>query len=733
MSSRLAVICALVLLASLGSLAWSALAEDRDNASPQIKAVVLPDGEQDWYYSFNMTATDVDNSPEELTWSDDSSLFDITQDGEIAFVPRNDDVGFNYFNITVEDPGGLSDTLELMLFIANVNDPPILNYIPPQTAHEGHVFTLDVRQYVEDPDLLLPPEFRDRITYRDDTPKLDTNIETGVLTWDTPSNDDVGDFYLKITIQDSKGRYDEQEIKITVVNTNNPPIIGIISRQVLHQDSRYSFNVPFEDEDLDVHNFVEVLTFTNDQTELFVIDEATGRIQFTPENKHVGTWEVNITVTDLVGASDSRQVVFDVINENDPPNLEYFRVQELVEDQPYQLQVVADDPDLDARLIDGTVVDPDETLEFRTNSTLVPIDRYTGLISFTPTNEYALMGSIMVRLTVVDSSSETATRDILFNIEGVNDPPVILQVTGIVDGQSVQMGTNIILLGQVEDVDNTKDDLLLMWYEGDVLIGQGTSIIWQPEDPGETMIRLVVRDPDGAEAEHVITVTVYAVNLPPFDLEILGLDEGQTVRTDETYPLMGSAKDDSDDKEDLTYTWYLGETQIGTSRVFDWTPEGEGPIQLALVVMDSEGGEDDTSILVVIAKIPPLPDIVHPLPEAVFDDDEKLEISLNISESELDPEKDYEVSVSSNVTGHIKTITPEDELEIDVGTLPKGDHRITVTISDGSNEASTHVDITIKEPTTKEGSPGQGALLTLIGMLSMAIVLTMGPRSMRRS
>jgi hypothetical protein len=449
----------------------------------------------------------------ELSWTDDSSLFQITNAGEIGFRPDNADVGYHTFNVTCSDPDQAVHTVELTLFVANVNDPPELRYIPPQYADEDTVWAFDVSNYVEDPDLLLEGEFRDRITYRDDTPKLETNLETGIVTWDMPTNEDVGDFYFKITVQDSKGRYAEQEIKISVNNTNDEPKLGSIQRQTLHQDSQYVYTVPATDDDTSVPSANEELTFTNDRTELFTIDAATGRISFTPVNNQVGVWEINITVTDIEGASATKKVVFEVMNKNNPPELEYIRVQTLTEDTPFELQVEATDPDMELRLVDGLPVDPSEELEFRTNSTKVPIDRDTGLISFTPTQSE--VGEFMVKITVIDSSSEAKTADVLFKVTNVNDPPMELHIVGIMEGQKLEQGKAYALVGSATDVDNTADQLTYQWSENDLLFGNSAQVQWKPKKTGVVTVKLVVSDIDGGQAIYNMTVNVKKVDDGP--------------------------------------------------------------------------------------------------------------------------------------------------------------------------------------------------------------------------
>ena len=109
-SRVLAILGVLVVGVLIGT--FSSAAEDRANEPPIIMVSQLPDGEQDSYYSFNLTATDPDDDVNDLEWSDDSDMFDVNDHGGISFLPGNEDVGFNFVNITVEDPGGLNDTVE---------------------------------------------------------------------------------------------------------------------------------------------------------------------------------------------------------------------------------------------------------------------------------------------------------------------------------------------------------------------------------------------------------------------------------------------------------------------------------------------------------------------------------------------------------------------------------------------------------------------------------------------
>jgi hypothetical protein len=607
---------------------------DPVNDAPVLTDATLPDGTQDEGYTFFVSASDVDDPVDGLTFQDDSDLFSIrTTDGRIMWTPLNEHVGFHTFNITVTDPHGAFTKREYTIFVNNVNDPPVLRHIATQTVYQGQVFTINLSDYLEDADLLLPAEYRDFHTFRDDTAKVDTNLETGEVIWDAPGNYDVGDFIVTFTVTDSKGQFTTQEVRITVLNVNDAPKIGIISKQVLHQDSLYSFDVPFEDIDMDVPGSDEELVFSNDNTELFFIDPATGHIQFTPGNGHVGVWEVNITVTDVEGAQGSRLVYFEVINENDAPEIEYISVQNVVEDVPFELQVVATDIDLEPRLVDGEMVNPDEELSFRTNSTRVLIDAETGLLSFTPTNDDAKRGSIVVRVTVVDGDSETSSVDVLFNVEAVNDAP---------DAPS-----------------------------------------------------------------------------------LIGVYEGMELWTHETYTFAGTSSDIDNVPEELTFTWYREDSIIGMGSSLEWSPWVLGPSEVRLAVSDPDGGEASTSVNVVVKKLPPpVPRFDPLLNRSTLKKGDTLELVLEFPEGSIPEGEVYDITVSSNVSGDLATRKSDENLTIAISDLEPGDHRITVTVTDGTKDTTTWFDTTVKKkPSVSEESGTLIWVILIVAVVAIVVAL----------
>jgi hypothetical protein len=473
------------------------------NDPPRWERASLPDGEQDVLYSYNLTVVDVDNALEELNLSDDTEMFEISPSGEIAFVPRNDHVGRNWFNVTVSDPEGLSDTMELSLNVTCVYDPPF-PFVPRLEAYEDIVWVFNYSELL-DPSSCEPLT---NLTFSVDTARLHIDPVTGIITWDSPTNDDVGDFFFTVTFTDEMGRYDQHELRVRVINTNDAPRLGEVPQQVLTQGVRYTFDVPFSDDDLLATGVTETLTFTNTHPDLFEIDRGTGRIDLVPTNRQAGIWVVDITVEDLEGASDTIRVVFVVNNANDPPLLENPGTLILVEDEPFEFNLTVYDPDMDPRINDpGKMVDPGELLLFSIEPDWIPIDEYSGTLSLVPTNELVLMSPIDVIVTVRDAMGALDEARFALEIPNVPDPPVAI-IEGLADGQRLVVFREYPLEANATDEFGMPWGTSFEWYDGTTLIGQDRSMTWVPRHDGRRDVILVVRDDGGQEVRAQISVSV---------------------------------------------------------------------------------------------------------------------------------------------------------------------------------------------------------------------------------
>lgn len=151
------------------------------------------------------------------------------------------------------------------------------------------------------------------------------------------TNEYVGFLFLNITVSDnnatgtrepnpSKGpRSDSIDLKIDVINTNDPPNLDPQSEKIVDEDSWLNFTITANDDDI-IHG--DILKFTTnltdaidglDQGENYEFDKDTGEVSILPDNEMVGTYWVNFEVEDLAASSDSQTVKIIVNNVNDAP------------------------------------------------------------------------------------------------------------------------------------------------------------------------------------------------------------------------------------------------------------------------------------------------------------------------------------------------------------------------------------------------------------------------------
>jgi len=281
------------------------------------------DEDSDYLYDFN--ATDVDYG-DEFNWSLDTNATWLQINATTGVLnssrpPTNDEVGWYYVNVTVEDLMKLSSWLEFYLNVTNTNDAPnITTTTPPEYVDEDDDYYYDFE--AEDVD------FRN-----DENEELYWDWDTNATSWlgidhatgnvsGTPLNGDVDVFYVYIYVEDNYGEQDWFYYNITVNNTNDDPVIDLTTPppDTVNEDSEYNYGFEADDDDL-IHGN-ELLTWSLDTDATWLeINATTGVLNGTPTNDDLGPHLVEVTVEDLEGASNSHQFTITVINTNDPPEI----------------------------------------------------------------------------------------------------------------------------------------------------------------------------------------------------------------------------------------------------------------------------------------------------------------------------------------------------------------------------------------------------------------------------
>ena len=203
-------------------------------------------------FSFTASATDPDVPANRLTYSLDAGApagagIDANT-GVFTWTPAESQ-GPGVYPLTVRvSDGSLSDARTFTLTVSEVNNPPVLDFIPPQTVDEGRPFTFTV--HAADPD--TPPA---AITY-----SLEGNLPsgisiesaTGIIRW-TPTEELGPATYVLIvraTESSAGGLSAVQSFGLTVNEVNQAPVLGALQDFTVEEGSVVTFPATATDADL---------------------------------------------------------------------------------------------------------------------------------------------------------------------------------------------------------------------------------------------------------------------------------------------------------------------------------------------------------------------------------------------------------------------------------------------------------------------------------------------------
>jgi len=217
------------------------------NDLPVILSEVPPSVEVLEKGSFTLDLAGTDEDGDDLTWSDDTDLFDIDPDtGSISFVAVQDDVGSHDITITVDDGHGGTDVMIFELEVIEVNDPPeLLNEMAPQVdVNEDEVIWLFMAARDEEDE---------ELTWSSDSDRFPISPTNGSIKLD-PTQDDVGEWWFNVTVEDSGGLTADVSFSVVVRNVNDVPVIssiGPVNDSRFKQGEVVTFTVTVDDVDGD--------------------------------------------------------------------------------------------------------------------------------------------------------------------------------------------------------------------------------------------------------------------------------------------------------------------------------------------------------------------------------------------------------------------------------------------------------------------------------------------------
>ncbi|MGA1821984.1 MAG: right-handed parallel beta-helix repeat-containing protein [Thermoplasmatota archaeon] len=545
--------------------------------SPKITAF------EDEEYWCDFDAVDVDPTADTFTWSMDEGpdFLDIdSMTGILAGTPGNDDVGSYRVTVNVSDGNDGWNTRTFMLNVVNVNDPPVIltNSLPDATEDDTYWIIL-AGDDIDAGDLLY---------WSIDTEAefLDIDRTTGNLSG-TPDNDDFGEWWVLITLEDVSGSYVEVNLTLKVLNVNDDPYIDVTPTMTADEDEPYWFVFTAMDVDPTGDTF-EWSLLTN--AEFLSIDPSTGNLSGTPENADVGDWWVNVTVKDNHDGESFMNFTLSVINVNDAPSITSDNVLTATEDELFFNVYTAVD-------VDPTMDEISWSID--TDADFLSIDPETGNLSGTPDN--GDVGSWWVKVIVTDEHGAFSWVNFTLNVVNVNDGPV-LNISSLTGNLVEDSGSYIIDLREVF-IDPDGQDLSYQYTaSGNFTVsfdGTVMTITPKPDWSGTEIITITASDGE-IDISIDLTLTVSNVNDPPSNPVVTGRDE-YIVGGDQT---VSATADDPDLAfgDVLTFSWSSDVTgQIGTGQEINLSlPKGKHVI--TLTVTDSAGESVTTTFEIEVVE-----------------------------------------------------------------------------------------------------------------------------------
>ncbi len=371
-----------------------------------------------------ITAADPDGEPITLIAQQlplNSTFTDSTGGvGRLVFNPDFTQAGAYTVRI-IANSTTLADTELVNITVNNIDRPPVITPVAPQTVAEGA--NLNVRITSIDPDgepiILTALQLPLNSSFSDSTGGV------GHLIFN-PDYSQAGPYQV-IIIASSTTLTDTEFVNITVTNTDRPPLFVAVPPQSVYEDSVLNFSVSASDPDNDL------ITLTHDalppNATFTDLGGGNGTLHFAPNL----TQEGNYTLAFYANSGtpvirDTLQVFVVVLHTNAPPILNPIGPQNVNENQRLQIHVTSSD-------IDGTFPVL-SALNLPINAVFTDSLNGRGLFVFNP--DFVQAGTYNV-LFIANDGLIADSENVAITVNNVDRPPVLTNIgsRSIVEGAAL--------------------------------------------------------------------------------------------------------------------------------------------------------------------------------------------------------------------------------------------------------------------------------------------------------
>ena len=310
---------------------------------------------------------------------------------------------------------------------------------------------------------------------------ITTEINVDTLIISTIPDQYGGPVTVTVIADDQQGLQASVQFDVTVNPENDELTIVSVPNSTAWEDIEYVYQIQVEDVDNDVFYYNLAL-----HPDGMVIDSS-GLVTWTPIEGILSSGIIILYVWDKENPDQSTDIPdiqtfsIDVIPVNDPPVIISAPVTTATEDELYNYQVLASDPD-DIEFDYGLMNEPNG----------MTIDSF-GLITWAP--EDGVFSSGVVTVLVIDGGEndvDPTEQDLFIVVIPVNDPPAIISNPLIIE---LMVSDTFYYQIIVEDIDDDEFSYVLVDAPEGMIIDDTGFLTWRPQFPGEYgPITIIVSD-----------------------------------------------------------------------------------------------------------------------------------------------------------------------------------------------------------------------------------------------
>ncbi len=260
-------------------------------------------------YKYSITSVDFDSDETPmLVLSAAPAWLQLDQNQKtLGGIPRENDRGEFDLALQARDAeGGLATQNFTLKVLPDPAAAPRIISLPDTTAAEDSPYRYVVQARDPDPQEVLQYNLETAAAWLSLSP-------TGELGG-APLNEHVGIHAVKITVTNRKGKSDQQQFFLKVLNTNDPPVFTSVPDTIARVDSLYQYQVLTQEVDAGDRVALTLL-----QAPAWLSWDASSKtLRGAPRLQHVGIHAVAFRAQDLAQAATTQQFAVRVYNSGEP-------------------------------------------------------------------------------------------------------------------------------------------------------------------------------------------------------------------------------------------------------------------------------------------------------------------------------------------------------------------------------------------------------------------------------